>query len=133
MSKSLEVVFAFTILALVAALLWALYVGLRKIAKRNTNVPDHEDLWTGKDYRCPACQSPLEQGFAHAGKGIVWRSRLEKKPGTFAHIGQVLDNTLSLRLPPALNMAWHCSNCSLLLLDHSRLVMTSRRRRSIDK
>jgi hypothetical protein len=64
----------------------------------------------------------MEQGWALLGKGAIWSSRSRAKPGTFSHIGAALDNTISMSLRPAVNMAWRCASCRLLLLDHAKLV-----------
>jgi hypothetical protein len=64
----------------------------------------------------------MAQGYVLAGKGLIWRPRAGKGPGTFAHIGQALPNTMSFGLPPALNMAWRCEACGLIMLDLSKMV-----------
>lgn len=56
------------------------------------------------------------------GKGAIWSPRDGGRPGTFSHIGQALPNTISMRLPPAANMAWRCLDCQMLLIDHDKLV-----------
>lgn len=95
---------------------------LYRILRRSRVVRDSESLWKGRDYRCPQCGELLEQGFIMAGRGIIWRPRSDKPIGAFAHIGQALDNTLSPSLPPRQNMAWHCPDCRLILIDHDKLV-----------
>lgn len=127
MTKTLEHILLAAILVPVAISLWYAYASLRKIAKKNKNVEERADLWIGKDYRCPECQTQMEQGYTLTGKGIIWAPRFGKKISAFAHTGQVLDNTMSLRMSPALNMAWRCTHCSYVLIDHSKLVIKEKR------
>ncbi len=96
----------------------------RRITRNNVNVEESGSLWLDRNYHCPHCKQPMEQGYVLAGKGIIWSPRRGNKIGTFAHIGQALDNTMSLRIPPALNMAWQCAQCKLTIVDHSQLVKT---------
>jgi hypothetical protein len=106
------------ILVLLAVTLWLLH----RLSRRHVAVANRPDLWQGRDYRCPACTTPMNQGWVMLGKGAIWSPRGKGAPGTFAHIGQALDNTLSLAMRPAANMAWHCPHCRLLLIDHDKLV-----------
>ena len=75
--------------------------------------------WLG---RCPQCGAPMEEGWVMLGRGAIWSARRMGRPGTFAHIGVALENTVSLSLPPAANMAWRCPTCRLLLVDYDKLV-----------
>lgn len=95
---------------------------LRRVTRNNRNVDESSQLWEKRAYRCPACDTPMRQGYVLLGKGMIWMPRGGKRISTFAHIGQSLDNTMSLALPPALNMAWHCDHCKLTTVDHSKLV-----------
>ena len=95
---------------------------VRRLGARNRSVPDQPELWAGRDHTCPRCGTPMEQGWALLGKGAIWSPRAAGRPGTFAHIGRALPNTISLSLPPAANMAWRCGDCRLLLIDHDKLV-----------
>jgi hypothetical protein len=99
--------------------LWAV---VRRVSRRNTVVADDPRLWLERERRCPDCDQPMAQGYVLAGKGLIWRPRAGKGPGTFAHIGQALPNTMSFGLPPALNMAWRCEACGLIMLDLSKMV-----------
>jgi predicted RNA-binding Zn-ribbon protein involved in translation (DUF1610 family) len=105
------------IAALVA--LWAI---VRKIQKNAREVPSTPSLWSGRLYRCPDCGADMAAGWVMLGKGAIWSSRGEGPPGTFAHVGSALPNTISLSVRPAVNMAWRCPSCALLLIDHSQLV-----------
>ena len=107
--------------AAIGALLFLLWL-VRLLQRRNRSVDEDPDLWDGRDYRCPACATPMEQGWVLLGKGAIWSPRAEGRPGTFAHIGNALENTISMTLRPASNMAWRCGSCRLLVLDHSKLV-----------
>lgn len=98
MTKTIELVVATAILILVAILIWYAVSILRRVTKNNVNADEGTELWNGKDYRCPECQTPMEQGYTLSGKGIIWAQRFGKKISAFAHIGQVLDNTLSLHM-----------------------------------
>ncbi|MBK1700320.1 PF20097 family protein [Thiococcus pfennigii] len=106
------------ILLLLVVTLWLLH----RLSKRHVAVANRAGLWHGRDYRCPACGQPMNQGWVMLGKGAIWSPRGKGSPGTFAHIGQALDNTISLALRPAANMAWRCPHCRLLLIDHDKLV-----------
>jgi hypothetical protein len=105
-------------LAVLLALLWV----VRKVARKNRTVADSPSLWEGRDYRCPQCSTSMERGWVMLGRGAIWSAHGARKPGTFAHIGGALENTVSLSLPPAANMAWRCPTCRLLLVDHDKLV-----------
>ena len=105
----------------VAALL-ALFWLVRRVTARNRSVANDPALWRDRDYRCPDCGVAMQQGWVLLGKGAIWSPLGRGKPGTFSHIGSSLENTISLSVPPALNMAWHCPSCRILLLDHDKLV-----------
>jgi len=107
---------------LAVVVLMGLYGALRRMRRRATVVDFSSQLWDRKDYRCPECGCSMTQGWALAGKGIIWRSRGQAAPGALAHIGQALKNTLSLAARPELNMAWRCEACRLVLVDHAKLV-----------
>jgi len=107
---------------LAIVVLLGLYWALRRMRKRTTVVDFSAQLWDRKNYRCPECGCSMIQGWALAGKGIIWRPRGQAAPGALAHIGQALKNTLSLAARPELNMAWRCEACSLVLVDHAKLV-----------
>lgn len=73
-------------------------------------------------FACPRCAFPMEQGYAAAFRGVMWRRREQAGPGIFATIFEVLPNTLNTGLRPLENQAWYCPRCKLLLLDHNRLI-----------
>ncbi len=95
---------------------------LGQVTRRNVTIGETSDLWQGKIYHCPICSQTMHQGYVLTGKGIIWTPRSGKPIGTLAHIGQSLENTLSLSVPPALNMAWQCGDCKHILIDYSKLV-----------
>jgi hypothetical protein len=64
----------------------------------------------------------MEKGYSFAGRGITWVPKYAKKPGAFSTVGSVLENTYSLRVPPALNMAWYCKSCKILVFDNSKML-----------
>jgi ribosomal protein L37AE/L43A len=101
-----------------AALLWIVV----RVRRRSRDVSDAPALWQRRDYVCPDCGHRMQQGWVLMGKGAIWTERARARPGLFAHIGNALPNTLSMRLPPAANMAWRCDNCRMLLIDHDKLV-----------
>jgi hypothetical protein len=105
-------------LGVLLALLWI----VRRIQRTTRTVPEAPGLWEGRDYRCPQCGTPMAQGWVMLGRGAIWAARGGRRPGIFAHIGASLENTISLSLPPAANMAWRCPTCRLLLVDHDKLV-----------
>jgi hypothetical protein len=107
--------------AAIAALL-ALWAIVRHLQGKACEVSATSDLWSGRNYACPDCGTTMEAGWVMLGKGAIWSSRDKGPPGTFAHIGSALPNTISLSLRPAANMAWRCPSCRLLLIDHGKLV-----------
>lgn len=107
--------------AAIAALL-ALWAIVRHLQGKACESPATSDLWSGRAYACPDCGTAMEAGWVMLGKGAIWSSREKGPPGAFAHIGNALPNTISLSLRPAANMAWRCSSCRLLLIDHAKLV-----------
>lgn len=92
------------------------------LRRHHRAVPDAPALWRGRDYACPGCGAPMAPGWVMLGKGAIFSARSRGRPGLFAHIGTALPNTISMHVPPAANMAWHCAACRLLLLDHGKLV-----------
>jgi hypothetical protein len=108
------------------AALWAMMRQLKGITRETLPTPE---LWAGRSYRCPQCSAEMQAGWVMLGKGAIWSSREKGPPGAFAHIGSALPNTISLSLRPAANMAWRCSRCELLLIDHGKLVKPAPRRR----
>jgi hypothetical protein len=115
LALALSAAFAIAVLLL----LWWL---VRRLQRENRSEPERPDLWDGREYACPHCGGAMEPGWVLLGKGAIWSDRGKGRPGTFAHIGRSLPNTLSLSLPPAANMAWRCGSCQMLLIDHSRLI-----------
>ena len=109
----------------VLVLLWAL---LRKIHSRNRCVPFTAALVEGRAYRCPSCGRDMQAGWVMLGRGAIWSPLHSGPPGTFAHIGSALPNTISLALKPASNLSWHCADCQVLMVDHSKLVTPPTRR-----
>jgi len=108
-------------LVAIAGLLFLLVL-VRHIRGRTRSVRDEPGLWAGRDYLCPQCGARMDQGWVMLGKGAIWSERSAGRPGTFAHIGNALENTISLSIPPAANMAWRCGHCRLLLVDYGKLV-----------
>jgi predicted RNA-binding Zn-ribbon protein involved in translation (DUF1610 family) len=92
------------------------------VGRRNRSVNDDPALWNGRDYPCPECGAPMQQGWVLLGKGAIWSERAAGRPGAFSHIGQALPNTISMRLKPAANMAWRCDACRILTVDYDKLV-----------
>ena len=99
-----------------------LWVAVRKLIKGNKVLKLKESEINWEEIKCPKCQVLMEAGYSMAGRGIIWREKRAKKPGTFSTIGSVLDNTLSINIPPALNISWRCRSCKLIVLDNSKLV-----------
>lgn len=101
---------------------------LFKTYKSNNRVIDEEeDIQGAVHYQCPKCNQQMERGMALAGRGIIYKADDGQPISSFSTINQVLENTLSMSLPPAFNRAWHCNNCKYLLLDHSVLVRRKKR------
>lgn len=110
--------FAGTLLAAILLATLALY----RIIHRTRVAVASPALWKDRSMRCPQCTETMQQGYVMAGRGLIWRSIQDRPIGSFAHIGQALDNTLSFSLPPKLNMAWHCEQCRLILVDHAKMI-----------
>ena len=119
MDNTYLIITTILILVIVTAILWVI---IRKIIKGNIVIKLNESDIVWKELKCPQCQELMETGFSLAGRGIIWREKNEKKPGLFVTIGSVLDNTLSLNAPPALNISWRCNNCKLVMLDNSKMI-----------
>lgn len=64
----------------------------------------------------------MKKGYTFAEKGINWMPKDAKKPGAFSTVGSVLENTLGLRIPPALNMAWYCKSSKVIVFDNSKIL-----------
>ena len=109
------------VLCAIAGLLLLLYF-LRKIEKKNNVLTVDEASLDWKNVRCIKCEQMMEKGYAFAGKGINWVPKNEKKPGIFSTVGSVLENTFSLRIPPAFNMAWYCKSCKVIVFDNSKML-----------
>lgn len=105
----------------VAALLLILFI-VRRVNRKTLVVGEDPRFWLERELHCPGCGESMAEGYVMAGKGVIWRPRAEQGPGIFAHIGQALENTMSFGLPPALNMAWRCESCELIMLDLSKMV-----------
>jgi hypothetical protein len=112
-----------TIAVLVVATgLFVLWYFLGKVERKNYVITVDEASVEWNDARCVKCEKTMEEGFAFAGKGINWVPKHARKPGVFSSIGSVLENTFSLRIPPAINMAWYCKSCKIIVLDNSRML-----------
>ena len=99
-----------------------MWVIVRRVGRKSQVVPETGDLWEGRAFRCPVCGAPMDEGYVLGGRGLIWSRRGQAKRWTFAHIGEALDNTLSLSLSPAVNLAWRCEPCRMLLVDHDKMV-----------
>ena len=118
--KIAYIVFAFITVA-------AVVIAVKKMEKKNKVVEINEALLDWEDIKCPKCQTIMEQGYAFAGKGIIWTAKWNKLPGTFTTTFTSLENTLSMSLSPRVNMAWHCDRCKMVILDHSRMLKRKKR------
>ena len=99
-----------------------LLAAVRKINKGNSVIKFKESEIEWKELKCLKCQKVMDTGLSLARRGIIWREKIEKKPGLFSNIGSVLENTISLNVLPALNISWRCSSCKLFILDNSKMV-----------
>lgn len=95
---------------------------LWRIHQNNIIVEDIPSRWENTDYHCPKCGELMSAGFILAGKGMIWAPRDWKRVSVFQNIGQVLENTINVVWPPAMNMSWKCVKCRMIVLDHSKLV-----------
>ena len=110
-----------TLLLTVIGIAFLVYY-LRKTEKRNHIVTTHESLLHWQEVKCSHCGKSMEQGYSFTGKGISWTPRHGRKAGNILTIVSILENTFSMRLPQPLNMAWHCNQCKLIVIDHSKMV-----------
>lgn len=114
---------------LALSVLLALWWLVRHLQRQTQCVAATPDLWTDRDYCCPACGQPMQPGWLLLGKGAIWTERNQRPPSTFAHLGQALPNTISLDWRPASNMSWRCHSCQLLLVDHAKMIRPAASRR----
>jgi hypothetical protein len=76
--------------------------------------------------RCPTCGRAMVRGYSHAACGIQWRSEFDR-PKRWTVAWRFLPSTVhwwSMRE----NVAWHCSTCSIVVIDHSASVVPRRER-----
>lgn len=99
-----------------------LFYLLRKLERKNHIISTQESQLHWKDIKCVHCGQYMEHGYVFAGKGISWTPKRNRKPGVFSTVFSSLENTLSMRIPPPLNMAWYCANCKLIVIDHSKMI-----------
>ena len=102
--------------------LFFLWYFLRKMERKNNVLTVAEASLDWKAVKCIKCNQLMENGYAYAGKGINWVPKDARKPGAFSTVGSVLENTFSLRIPPALNMAWYCKSCKVIEIDNSKML-----------
>lgn len=114
------------IVILISALSIAATITYLVVRKRNLlklNSVKLEEIGIIPDYSCPKCNEQMVKGFTCT-NGIVWRK--ESDPPFNRHIrrSQALQNTVPL-LTVCENVAWHCSRCKYVLIDHSAVVKVS--------
>lgn len=109
------------ILVVVIGLMVLLYF-LLKLERKNNVKTINEAMIEWKEIKCVNCHRLMDKGYAFAGKGINWVPKGEKKPGAFSTVGSVLENTFSLRIPPAINRAWYCKRCRIVVFDNSEML-----------
>ncbi|NEX20347.1 hypothetical protein G3480_08510 [Thiorhodococcus mannitoliphagus] len=100
-------------------LLWVL---TRYMQRKHRTLAFAPSLLEGRHYRCPDCGRDMRIGWVMLGRGAIWSPLDKGPPGSFAHIGSALPNTISMALKPASNLSWHCPDCQLLIVDHSTLI-----------
>ena len=112
----------FLVIVATLIVIGAFLIIIRKLVKGNEIELLYESQISWEETKCPRCQVPMESGYSMAGRGVIWRERSAKKPGTFSTIASVLENTMSINMPPALNISWRCKSCKLIVLDNSKMV-----------
>ena len=125
MDKSIITILSIVFIVIVFGFL---FMALRKIEKKNRIETVEEALLNWEDIKCPKCLTIMEQGYTFAGKGIIWTPKQAKLPGTFATTFQALENTFSLSITPAVNMAWRCDSCKMIVIDYSRMLKRKKKR-----
>ncbi len=95
---------------------------LRKLENKNNVINIDRSSMNWDAYKCPKCRSIMEQGFSFSPRGVVWTQNNDKTPGAFTTINQSLENTLSMRFSPAVNKAWKCKTCKMLVMDYSQML-----------
>ena len=108
----------------IAIILGVLFVSIWRLNKRNTVVELDKSEIEWANLKCPKCQGELNTGFALPGRGVIWSGKNEKAPGPLTNIGSVLENTISVSFKPAINIAWRCKSCKLVVLDISKMIKT---------
>lgn len=112
-------------LVLVLALILALLLA-RRAAGRNRVLPEENAVRAKAGYDCPECGHAMEPGYLLLGRGAVWAPRSSYRQRGSQPTGMPVANTLNMSPRPALNLAWRCGQCELLLLDHHQLVRPRR-------
>ncbi|TAK50751.1 MAG: hypothetical protein EPO24_16480 [Bacteroidetes bacterium] len=111
------------VLVALSSLAVVLFFLLRAYRKNNRVINEDEDMHGAlAQYNCPKCSQQMKKGFALAGRGIIYQPEEHARISSFVTIMSVLENTMSMSLPPAVNRAWHCDTCKYLILDHSTLI-----------
>src|SRR3989344_1425401 len=108
---------------LVGMLVVVAIAGLR--SQRNIKRVSQSSLGRLSEVHCSKCGQQMEEGFVAIG-GMSWRP-FNSPPRKTTGSGEKLKNTgadqvsqvFSLGIPE--NRAFRCSNCSLVLVDHSQL------------
>ena len=123
MNPYLPYMIAGTLGVIALGTLWFLIRRLQRMSNKPVDIEPTEFLPVR---HCPNCKREMSAGYAVALRGIVFRRSDEPPTSSLVTTFKALRNTISTGLPIAENRAWHCVPCSLLLLDHSRLVRTRR-------
>jgi hypothetical protein len=87
---------------------------------RHVSAPVANDREEGCQY--PRCGVEAREGYVLCGRGIIWADKSGKLFSLFTTIFRALENTISWCLWPAVNLAWHCGSCRIVIVDHSKLV-----------
>ncbi len=107
-----------------------IFRSLRRAAKKSEPftfegaVPPRE---SSRTFLCPKCNGTMEEGYLLARSGIFWTPQGERF--TYRRsFADALPNTSNLGWGgrKRCNNAWKCPQCTLVVIDHSRIYETSK-------
>ena len=105
-------------ITLLAGLLWLVH----HIHRKSVVATEPSEGFHHPEHHCTACGITMETGYTLCGRGIFWQTADAHHFSLFTHIGQALENTISFSMRPAVNAAWRCPRCKLILIDYSRMI-----------
>lgn len=115
------------IIAIVVGFVLALHLILSWIRRQSVTPVPTDSAPEDPAAPCPNCRKPMGRGLAFAAKGIIWRGVQEPPVRAFSTIFSAIPTTLNWDIVPRGNRGWRCADCSLVLVDYSRLLRQEER------